>query len=154
VSEAIAIVPFFSISLILALSCYLVLKGGEISFGQQAFFGVGAYSGAMLTAMFGWPLVPALAASAAVGAALAGVVGISLCRVTGFRFTLMTLVLGEFFKEVFVKIEWKRDVSGRELGPEGPLGFPNIEYYYLHAIHPVAQAEISVAVAALCIGAK
>ena len=40
----------------LALSAYLLLVAGELSFGQQAFFGVGAYAGGILTAMYAWPL--------------------------------------------------------------------------------------------------
>jgi branched-chain amino acid transport system permease protein len=152
-SEFVAIVPMFGISLVLALSCYLVLKSGEISFGQQAFFGAGAYAGGILTAMFDWPLVAALAGSAAVAAAIAAVVGFSLCRTSGFRFTLMTLVLGEFAKEVFAKIEWRRVTDGQVAGPEGPLGFSGIEYYYTHGIHHQTQGLIAVSVAVGCLAA-
>ena len=35
----------------LALSAYLLLVTGEISFGQQAYFGVGAYAAGAATAM-------------------------------------------------------------------------------------------------------
>lgn len=150
-NQIVAIAPIFSISLILALSCYLVLKSGEISFGQQAFFGAGAYAGGILTTMFGWSLVPALMLSAFAGAAVAATIGVSLCRVSGFRFTLMTLVLGEFAKEVFVKIEWRRVSDGREVGPEGPLGFTGIEYYYNHGIQHRMQALIAVCIAGLCV---
>ena len=37
----------------LALSAYLVLVVGEVSFGQQAFFGIGAYITASATALAG-----------------------------------------------------------------------------------------------------
>ena len=150
-SEIVAIIPMFSISLVLALSCYLVLKSGEISFGQQAFFGAGAYTGAILTAMFDWPLVAALAVSAVAGAAVAGTIGFSLCRISGFRFTLVTLVLGEFAKEVFAKIEWRRVTNGHAAGPEGPLGFSGIEYYYTHAIQHRTQALIAACTAVACL---
>jgi branched-chain amino acid transport system permease protein len=150
-SELVAIIPMFSISLVLALSCYLVLKSGEISFGQQAFFGVGAYSGGILTAMFDWPLVAALAVSATAAAVVAGAIGFSLCRTSGFRFTLMTLVLGEFAKEVFVKIEWRRVANGQAAGPEGPLGFSGIEYYYTHGFQQPTQSLIAASVAAGCL---
>lgn len=150
-SEIIAIIPMFSVSLILALSCYLVLKSGEISFGQQAFFGAGAYAGAILTVMFDWPLVAALAVSAAAGSAVAGTIGFSLCRISGFRFTLMTLVLGEFAKEVFAKIEWRRVTNGQAAGPEGPLGFSGIEYYYTHTIQHGTQALIAACTAVACL---
>ena len=40
----------------LALSGYLLLIAGELSFGQQAFFGIGAYAAGIATAMYGAPL--------------------------------------------------------------------------------------------------
>ena len=43
-----------------ALSAYVLLLAGEVSFGQQAFFGLGAYAAGMGTAMLKWPLAPAL----------------------------------------------------------------------------------------------
>ena len=43
-----------------ALSAYLLLLTGEISFGQQAFFAIGAYAAGIATAMWGWPLTAAL----------------------------------------------------------------------------------------------
>jgi branched-chain amino acid transport system permease protein len=150
-SELIAVLPLFSISLVLALSCYLVLKSGEISFGQQAFFGAGAYAGGILTAMFDWPLVAALAGAAAIAAGAAAAIGVSLCRISGFRFTLMTLVLGEFAKEVFAKIEWRRVMNGSAAGPEGPLGFSGIEYYYNHGISYPAQGLIAASIAVACL---
>jgi branched-chain amino acid transport system permease protein len=43
-----------------ALSAYLLLLTGEISFGQQAFFAIGAYAAGIATAMWGWTLIVAL----------------------------------------------------------------------------------------------
>ena len=59
-----------------ALSAYLLLLTGEISFGQQAFFAIGAYAAGIATAMWGWPLALALVWGAAVGAVGAVLVGI------------------------------------------------------------------------------
>jgi branched-chain amino acid transport system permease protein len=53
---------------LLALSAYLMLLVGRVSFAQQAFFGVGAYSAGIATAMFDVPLPLALAAAMALGA--------------------------------------------------------------------------------------
>ena len=39
-----------------ALSAYLLLLTGEISFGQQAFFAIGAYAAGIATALWGWSL--------------------------------------------------------------------------------------------------
>ncbi len=50
----------------IALSAYLLLIAGEMSFGQQGFFGVGAYVAGVATAMYGVPLpLAALLAMAA-----------------------------------------------------------------------------------------
>jgi branched-chain amino acid transport system permease protein len=150
VNYAVSIVPVFSVYLVLALSCYLVLKAGEISFGQQAFFGIGAYSSAMLTAMFGWSLLPALAVSVAVGGLVAACAGLALVRVTGFHFALMSLVFSEFIKELILKLRWVHVVGGRTIGPDGPLGFSGIDYFYVHEVSPLGQAILCLAIAVLC----
>ncbi len=53
-----------------ALSAYLLLLTGEISFGQQAFFAIGAYAAGIATAMWGWTLILALGFGAVAGARL------------------------------------------------------------------------------------
>lgn len=150
---AVSIAPYFAVSLILALSCFMVLRAGEISFGQQAFFGVGAYVGGVLTAMHGWQLLPAMLVAVIVAGLLAAAIGTALCRLNGFRFTLMTLVLGEFVKEVLLKLRHVRVVDGREIGPDGPLGFAGIDYFYVHGIGPAQQALLALGLAALCTAA-
>ena len=51
-----------------ALSAYLLLLTGEISFGQQAFFAIGAYTAGIVTAMWQLPFALGLGAGAAAGA--------------------------------------------------------------------------------------
>ena len=63
-----------------ALSAYLLLVAGELSFGQQAFFGIGAYAGGICTAMYGWPLPLAALAAMALGASAQFLVGYLLER--------------------------------------------------------------------------
>jgi branched-chain amino acid transport system permease protein len=144
----VSLVSFFSISLILAMSCFIVFKSGEISFGQQAFFGVGAYAGGILTSLLGWPIWTAIAMAGVCGAAAAFFAGIALVRATGFQFSLTTLVIGEFARELFQKIRWANEVDGRVVGPDGPLGFSGIDYFYLHNFTPAMQATVSFAIAA------
>ena len=67
----------------LALSAYVLLVAGEMSFGQQAFFGVGAYTAGMATAMFGLPLTVATAAAMVLGALGAVLVGLPTLRLRG-----------------------------------------------------------------------
>jgi len=141
---------FAGISIVLALSCFLLLKAGEISFGQQAFFGLGAYSAASLTTLLDWPLPAALVLSALLGAVLALLVSLPLMRLTGFRFTLTTLIMAEFIRELLVRFEWTRVAGGRIVGAEGVLGFSGIDYYYNHQIDPLHQSVIVLAIALGC----
>lgn len=147
----ISIVPIFCVSLILALSCYVVLRSGEISFGQQAFFGVGAYSAGMLTALLEWPLSLALFAGAGLASIAALAAGLGMTRMTGFRFSLTTLVFAEFAKEIFGKVRWTKEFDGRVIGPDGQLGFSGIDYFYFHHVSSAEQAVFSLAIAAACV---
>ncbi len=146
-----ATAAFTGISLILALSCYVVLKAGEISFGQQAFFAVGAYAGGLMTALYGWPLALALAGATVCGALLAFVSALPLARLTGYRFTLTTLVMAEFIREILLRFTFVRSVRGRDIGPEGPLGFSGIDYFYDNRTSPWMQAVLILLAALVCL---
>jgi branched-chain amino acid transport system permease protein len=146
-----ATAAYTGISIILALSCYVVLKAGEISFGQQAFFGVGAYAGGLMTAIYGWPLAVALAVAAACGALLAFVSALPLARLTGYRFTLTTLVMAEFIREILLRVSFVRRKGEREIGPDGPLGFSGIDYFYNNRIGPWMQVAIILLAALACL---
>ena len=76
-----------------ALSAYLLLLTGEISFGQQAFFALGAYAAGIATAMWGWPLTAALVWGAAIGGGAAVLLGVPTLRLHGLYFAIATLAL-------------------------------------------------------------
>lgn len=101
---------------ILALSVYVVLAVGQLSLGQAAFMGVGAYTGALLTVKFGVPFGVAMFAAALVPALLALVVGGPTLRLTGVYLAIATIGLGEITRIVF--LNW--DYAG------GALGLSNI----------------------------
>lgn len=101
---------------ILALSVYVVLAVGQLSLGQAAFMGVGAYTGALLTVKFGVPFGVAMLAAALVPALLALVVGGPTLRLTGVYLAIATIGLGEITRIVF--LNW--DYAG------GALGLSNI----------------------------
>ncbi|KMO32562.1 amino acid ABC transporter [Methylobacterium variabile] len=101
---------------ILALSVYVVLAVGQLSLGQAAFMGVGAYTGALLTVKFGVPFGVSILAAALVPALLALVVGGPTLRLTGVYLAIATIGLGEITRIVF--LNW--DYAG------GALGLSNI----------------------------
>src|SRR5260370_35568146 len=78
-----------------ALSAYLLLLTGEISFGQQAFFAIGAYTAGIVTAMWQLPFWLGLGAGAAAAGAAALVVGMLALRLRGWDFGLATIAFAE-----------------------------------------------------------
>lgn len=71
--------------------------GGMVSFGHAAFFGVGAYTSAILSAKFGLPVPLALLAGAC-GAALCSVAMLPALRLSGPYFALAILAYAHIFK--------------------------------------------------------
>ena len=117
-----------------ALSAYLLLLTGEMSFGQQAFFGVGAYSGGMLTAMFGWPLPAAMLAAMAAGALAQFLVGLPTLRMRGLYFAMATLATAEMARILFELLHFQRPVAGDTVGPDGTQGFRSIRWVFEHGV--------------------
>lgn len=100
---------------ILALSIYVVLAVGQLSLGQAAFMGIGAYTGSLLTLKLGAPFPLALAGAMTVPALVALAVGIPTLRLTGVYLAIATLALAEITRLVF--LNW--DYAGGALGLSG-----------------------------------
>ncbi len=99
----------------------MVLAGytGLFSIGHAAFFGVGAYTQAVLTGM-GWPFPLALAVAGTLSAAVGVVVGLPALRVKGIYLGIATLSFGFVVEEVFARWE---SVTGGNAGKT--VGTPN-----------------------------
>ncbi|MCX7962455.1 MAG: branched-chain amino acid ABC transporter permease [Burkholderiales bacterium] len=126
----------------LALSAYLVLLAGEMSFGQQAFFGIGAYCGGMLTAMAGWPLPLAALAAMAAGAAAAVAVALPTLRLRGLYFAMATLAAAEMARIGFELLHWQVEVAGEPVGPDGTQGFRGIRWVFEAGLAPEGYAVL------------
>src|SRR5881296_2063313 len=88
----------------IALSAYLLLLTGEISFGQQAFFAIGAYAAAIATALWGWPPAAAL-------------VCLPTLRLHGLYCAIATLAFAEAVRLVFELFHYQLPVDGELTGP-------------------------------------
>ncbi|HJZ43640.1 MAG TPA: branched-chain amino acid ABC transporter permease [Hyphomicrobiaceae bacterium] len=119
-----------------ALSAYVLLLAGEVSFGQQAFFAMGAYAAGMATAVLRWPLAPALLVGALIGALTAAIVGRATLRLTGLYFAMATLAFAEMLRIAFELFVWQVDVDGSLVGPKGTDGFGDIRYLFENEITP------------------
>ena len=113
-----------------ALSAYLLLLTGEISFGQQAFFAIGAYAAGIATALWGWPLSAALGWGAATAGAAAILVGIPTLRLHGLYFAIATLAFAEMVRLLFELFRYQLTIDGELVGPNGSDGFRGIRYIF------------------------
>jgi len=126
----------------LALSAYLLLISGEMSFGQQAFFGVGAYSGGMLTAIYGVPLPLAALAAMAAGALVALLVGLPTLRLRGLYFAMATLAAAEMARILFEFLHFQHEIGGELVGPDGTQGFRGIRWVFERGVEPLEYLAI------------
>ena len=91
---------------------------GQISLGHAAFFGLGAYGSAILTATYGFPTWPAMILTAAAMALVALILGVPTLRLTGHYLAMATLGFNYVVDSIFV--QWDT-VTG---GPSGLSGVP------------------------------
>ena len=118
-----------AIMTLLALSAYLMLLVGRVSFAQQAFFALGAYASGVMTAMFDVPLPVALAFGMAVGAVASWALALPTMRLSGLHYAVATLAFGEMTRIALGWWTWQiTPGSGSPVGPNGIEGFRNIRW--------------------------
>jgi branched-chain amino acid transport system permease protein len=130
----------------LALSAYLLLITGEISFGQQAFFAIGAYASGIATALWGLPFALALVVGAAAGGLAAGLVGLLTLRTRGLYFAMATLAFAELVRLGLQQWTYVRQIEGEPVGPNGVDGFRGIRYVFENNI---SQGDFLLIIAGL-----
>ena len=137
----------------IALSAYLVLVVGEISFGQQAFFAISAYASGIASAMWGWPFLGAVLW----GAAVAGLGGLLLAiptlRIRGLYFAIATLAFAEMVRLALEVFTYRVEVDGEPVGPDGSEGFRDIRYIYEADISAGEFLLVILALLAVTLGA-
>ena len=114
----------------LALSAYLLLITGEISFGQQAYFGVGAYAAGAATAMFGLPIWTGILIGTCAAGLMAMAVGALTLRLSGLYFSIATLAFAEMLRRILLIVEVQVVVDGELVGPDGANGFHDIRWMF------------------------
>lgn len=125
-SYLVTILTVTGMNSILALSIYLTLATGQFSLSQVGFWAIGAYGAAMLTAMYGWPLLPALILPAVLCFFIGLGLGYPCLRIRGIYLALATLGFSECVRIFFLNFDYQVMVEGIPVGPNGVLGFRNI----------------------------
>lgn len=119
---------------------------GQISLGHAAFFGIGAYTSAILTMNFGFPFLLAILGSIIVAGLVAALLT-PILRLSGFFLAMGTLALGQII--YLFMINWVNITRG----PYGIYGIPTPEigpfnffefdsYFYLLTVTIIIQLLI------------
>ena len=114
---------------LLGLSAYLLILTGQVSMAQAGFFGVGAYTAAILTVIFQWSILSAIGAAMLVTGGLAFLVGFPALRVRGLMLVVATIAFSEFARMFFYNLKWQVMRDGTEIGPNGTMGVAEIRYF-------------------------
>lgn len=139
-------VPFFTMStgvqmaiMAIATLGLVVLMGhaGQISIGQAAFFGIGAFSSAILTTQLGLSPVLAILLGMVLSGLVAYVVGLGIFRVTGHYLALATIAFGLTLGFLARQLDITGGVSGIFGVPQLAIGSvyfrTDLSFYYLAA---------------------
>jgi branched-chain amino acid transport system permease protein len=100
---------------LLALAMYVVLAVGQLSLGQAAFMGLGAYSSALLTVQWKLPFLLVLPLSVVAPVLFALLIGVPTLRLSGIYLAIATIGLGEVLRAIYLNV----DLFGGALGLSG-----------------------------------
>jgi branched-chain amino acid transport system permease protein len=128
----VSLLTLFGFRILLGLSAYVVILTGQISLAQAGFYALGAYSAGAATALWGWPIVPAILLGAVVGGFFGFLVGFPALRVRGLFLVIATLAFTEIVRMVFLNLKYTIRVGDRTIGPAAGEGFRGITYYFEH----------------------
>ena len=103
---------------LLALSMYVVLAAGQLSLGQAAFMGLGAYSSALMTLKLGLPFLVVLPLSIVTPVLFALAVGGPTLRLSGVYLAIATIGLGEVLRAVYLNVDYLGGALGLSGIPE------------------------------------
>ncbi len=127
-THAVGLASDMAIMSLLALSAYLLLLVGRISFGQQAFFGIGAYASALASVMAQWPLLPSLLLGSVVAALASLALALPTMKLSGLNYAVATLAFGEMVRIALQAWVWQIERSDGPVGPAGVEGFGDIRW--------------------------
>ena len=145
-AHLIGVASDIAIMSLLALSAYVMLLIGRISFGQQAFFGLGAYSSAIASTMLGLPLLVALLAGVLVGAIVSLLIAAPTLRLSGLHYAVATLAFGEMVRIALGAWHWQINIDDAVVGPAGLDGFRDIRWLLTNDVSDLAYLSFACAV--------
>ena len=128
-----SVLAFMGSRFMMALGLSLLLgQAGQISLGQAAFVGVGAYGAAILTTRLGFNPWLAMVLAAVLAVVIAGLVGIPALKLKGYYLAMATLGVNEIIYILIVQLK------GLTKGTDGITGIPSLSIGGLDLTTPKA----------------
>ena len=116
---------------------------GYVSFGHVAFFGMGAYTTALLIAKAGWAWLPASLAGGVAACVLALVIGWPCLRLKGPYFAIAMLGLNEVLRAL---VSYFEGLTGGGLGLSLPTLEATVPIYYVMGLTAAAVTALTYAI--------
>jgi len=139
-----SVLSFAATRFMMALGISLLLgQAGQISLGQSAFVGIGAYGSAILTTRLGFDPWAALIVAAILAAVIAGLVGIPTLKLKGYYLAMATLGINEI---VYILLVQLKPLTN---GTDGLTGIPALHIGGLDLSGPRAYHLVAWGVALL-----
>jgi branched-chain amino acid transport system permease protein len=132
--HAVSLLARIGIEAFVALSAYVLVLTGRISFGQQAFFALGAYAGGLATAVYGAPLPVGIALGTGAGALGGALLAVPAARARGLAFAAASLAWGELVRLALVGFRFQVPAGPDLVGPAGPDGFRGIRALFVSGL--------------------
>lgn len=104
------VATFILINIILGISIFITLATGQLSLGNAGFMGIGAYTSALLTIHYHFPILIAILIGALFAGLIGILVGIPTLRLQGVYLAIATLGFGEVVRVLF--INWEGITNG------------------------------------------
>jgi branched-chain amino acid transport system permease protein len=96
------LIALVGVNALLALSVWLTLYAGQLTLGNAAFMGIGAYVSALLGRHLGTPFPIALVIGAIAAGATAAPLGLTVFRLRGVYLAIATLAFGEVVRVILL----------------------------------------------------
>jgi branched-chain amino acid transport system permease protein len=139
-----SVLSFAATRFMMAMGISLLLgQAGQISLGQAAFVGIGAYGSGILTTALGFNAWAAMIVSAVLAAAIAGLVGIPTLKLKGYYLAMATLGINEIIYILLVQLK------SLTMGTDGMTGIPGLSIGGLDLSGPRAYHLVAWGVALL-----
>lgn len=99
------LVVVLAINIIAAYAAFVPLAAGQLNLGVAGFMAIGAYSAAVLSNAFAWPIAGTIIAAAAITGGAGFLIGYPVLRARGIYLVLATLAFGELVRSTLLSLE-------------------------------------------------